>query len=200
MPMRYLLSTVIGTVLVFVWGGFAWAGGLYERFLHPMPGGDAIVRALDDAAATSGMYVYPSAPEPDAARTQVERESMEKARAEQFRKGPIVMMALTKGGQDPEDPRMFVRGILVEFFATAMLVAAVGLAGSAHGRLRRFLALEAMVVFMALSTHMVVWAFMSAPNEWTAVMVFDSFVGWTLAGLPAVFLLRAMREGDASAA
>ena len=196
MPMRYLLSIVLGTVLVFVWGGAMWAGGAYDSFMRPMPGGDALMRAIDDAAPASGMYVFPSKPEPDSSRTQVERESMEKARAEQFRRGPIVMMALTKGGQDPEDPRMFVRGILVEFFATAMLVAAVGLAGSAHGRLRRFLALEAMVVFMALSTHMVVWAFMSAPNEWTAVMVFDSCVGWTLAGLPAVFLLRARRPGD----
>ena len=91
---------------------------------------------------------------------------------------------------------MFLRGGLVEFFGTAMLAAAIGLAGSAHGRLRRFLALEAMVAFMALATHMVVWAFMYAPNDWTAVMVFDSMVGWTLAGLPAVFLLRARRPGD----
>jgi hypothetical protein len=53
-----------------------------------------------------------------------------------------------------------------------------------------------MVGFMALATHMVVWAFMSAPGEWTAVMVFDSVVGWTLAGLPAVFLMRARRAGD----
>jgi hypothetical protein len=47
---------------------------------------------------------------------------------------------------------------------------------------------------------MVVWAFMSAPNDWTAVMVFDSWVGWTLAGLPAVLLMRSMRPGDARAA
>ena len=34
----------------------------------------------------------------------------------------------------------------------------------------------------------------------TAVMVFDTTVGWTLAGLPAVFLMRCMREGDTAAA
>ncbi len=195
MTLRYLISTVIGTVLVFVWGGFAWAGGLYDRFLHPLPGGEATARALD-AAPASGMYVYPSAPEPDGSKSAEECDRMTETRAAQFRSGPIVMLALTKGGQDPNDPAMFVRGGLVELFATAMLAAAVGLAGSAHGRLRRFLALEAMVTFMVLSTHMVVWAFMSAPGEWTRVMVFDSFVGWTLAGLPAVLLLRARRPGD----
>ena len=194
--MRYLLSTVIGTVLVFMWGGFAWAGGLYNRFMHPMPGGEAIVRTLDSSAEVSGMYVYPAPVDADAARTQVERDNMEKARFEQFRRGPLVMMAFTKGGGDENPAAMFVRGGLVEFFATAMLAAAVGLAGSAHGRLRRFLALEAMVAFMALATHMVVWAFMYAPNDWTAVMVFDSCVGWTLAGLPAVLLMRARRPGD----
>jgi hypothetical protein len=31
-------------------------------------------------------------------------------------------------------------------------------------------------------------------------MVFDTTVGWTLAGLPAVFLMRCMREGDTAAA
>jgi hypothetical protein len=197
MPMRYLLSVVVGTVLVFAWGGFAWAGGLYDRFMRPLPGGEAIVRVLDEGASSSGMFVHPAPIDADSARTKVEREGLEAARLEQFRRGPLVMMALTKGGGDADPARMFVRGALVELFATAMLVAAVALAGSGHGRLRRFLALEAMVAFMALATHMVSWAFMYAPNEWTAVLVFDSVVGWTLAGLPAVFLLRARRPGDA---
>ncbi|MBM4007189.1 MAG: hypothetical protein FJ292_06445 [Planctomycetes bacterium] len=200
MPMRFLLSVVFGAVLVLAWGGFAWAGGLYKRFMLPMPGGDAVVQVIDSAAPRSGMYVHP--PEADLERagtlTDVERE--QKARQDKFRKGPVIMMALTKGPQDLDDPRMFVRGFLIEFFATAMLVSAIGLAGSAHGRLRRFLALQAMVVFMVLATHMIFWAFMFAPNDWTAVLVFDSWFGWTLAGLPAVFLMRAMREGDTSAA
>lgn len=200
MPRRYLLSIVLGSVLVFCWGGFAWAGGLYNRFMHPMPGGDAVVRAIDQAAPASGMYVHP-APLPEApSASSADRSAMEQARLEQFRRGPLIMMALTKGGQETDAARMFTRGFLVEFFATAMLAAAVGLSGAGHGRLRRFLALQAMVAFMVLSTHMVVWAFMSAPNDWTAVMVFDSWLGWTLAGLPAVFLMRSMRPGDASAA
>jgi hypothetical protein len=200
MPQRYLLSIVLGSVLVFAWGGFAWAGGLYDRFMHPMPGGEAVVQAIDQAAPASGMYVHPAPLTAAAGASAIDRSALEQARLEQFRKGPLIMMSVTKGGQEADATRMFVRGFLIEFFATAMLAAAVGLAGAGHGRLRRFLALQAMVAFMALSTHMVVWAFMNAPSDWTAVMVFDSWVGWTLAGLPAVFLMRSMRPGDASAA
>lgn len=197
MTARYLLATVIGTVLVFAWGGAMWAGGAYDRFLHPLPGGDAVARAIDAGATTSGMYVHPAPPPAADARSATsDRTSLEQAHADAMRRGPLIMLALTKGGQDPDDPRMLVRGFLIELFATAMLVAAVGLAGSAHGRLRRFLSLLAMVTFMALSTHMVSWAFMNAPNEWTAVTVFDSVIGWTLAGLPAVFLLRARGPAD----
>lgn len=196
MTIRYLLATVLGAILVFGWGGAMWAGGAYDRFMHPMPGGEAIVRVLDDAAPASGMFVHPAPIDADAARTMAERENLERSRFERMRSGPLVMMALTKGGESAQGARMFVRGFLVEYFATALLAAAVGLAGSAHGPLRRLLALLAMVGFMALATHMVVWAFMSAPGEWTAVMVFDSVVGWTLAGLPAVFLMRARRAGD----
>ena len=68
MTIRYLLSTVLGTVLVFAWGGAMWAGGAYNRFMHPMPGGDAIVRAMADAAPGSGMYVHPAPIDADAAR------------------------------------------------------------------------------------------------------------------------------------
>ena len=200
MPIRYLLSVVLGTVLVFVWGGVMWAGGMYERWMPPMPGGDALVQAIDSAAPASGMYVYPADPQINAAANDTERENLMKARDEKLRKGPVIMMALTKGGQDPNDPKMLVRGLLIEFFATAMLVAVIGLAGSGHGRLRRFLTLLALVTFMNLGTHMIFWAFMFAPNEWTAVMVFDTAMGWTLAGLPAVFLMRCMREGDTAAA
>jgi hypothetical protein len=198
--MRFLLSSVIGAVLLFAWGGFAWAGGLYNRFMLPMPGGDALVQVIESAAPRSGMYIHPPQADLDNAATLTDVEREQTARQERFRKGPIIMMALTKGPQDPDDPRMLVRGFLIEFFATAMLVAVIGLAGAGHGRLRRFLALQAMVAFMVLSTHMISWAFMFAPNDWTAVLVFDSWVGLTLAGLPAVFLMRAMREGDASAA
>jgi hypothetical protein len=198
--MRFLLSSVIGAVLLFAWGGFAWAGGLYNRFMLPMPGGDAVVQVIESAAPRSGMYIHPPQADLENAATLTDVEREQKARQERFRKGPIIMMALTKGPQDPDDPRMLVRGFLIEFFATAMLVAVIGLAGSGHGRLRRFLALQAMVAFMVLSTHMISWAFMFAPNDWTAVLVFDSWVGLTLAGLPAVFLMRGMREGDTSAA
>lgn len=200
MPIRYLLSVVLGTVLVFVWGGAMWAGGVYERWMPPMPGGDALVQMLDSAAPASGMYVYPADPDINAAANETERENLLKARDDRMRRGPVIMMALTKGGQDPDDPKMLVRGFLIEFFATAMLVAVIGLAGSGHGRLRRFLTLLAIVTFMNLGTHMIFWAFMFAPNEWTAVMVFDTTMGWTLAGLPAVFLMRCMREGDVAAA
>jgi hypothetical protein len=198
--MRFLLSSVVGAVLLFAWGGFAWAGGLYNRFMLPMPGGDAVVQVIESAAPRSGMYIHPPQADLENAATLTDVEREQKARQERFRKGPIIMMALTKGPQDPDDPRMLVRGFLIEFFATAMLVAVIGLAGSGHGRLRRFLALQAMVAFMVLSTHMISWAFMFAPNDWTAVLVFDSWVGLTLAGLPAVFLMRGMREGDTSAA
>ncbi len=200
MPMRFLLSSVVGAVLLFAWGGFAWAGGLYNRFMLPMPGGDAVVQVIESAAPRSGMYIHPPQADLENAATLTDVEREQKARQERFRKGPIIMMALTKGPQDPDDPRMLVRGFLIEFFATAMLVAVIGLAGAGHGRLRRFLALQAMVAFMVLSTHMISWAFMFAPNDWTAVLVFDSWVGLTLAGLPAVFLMRGMREGDTSAA
>jgi hypothetical protein len=191
---------VVGAVLLCAWGGFAWAGGLYNRFMLPMPGGDAVVQVIESAAPRSGMYIHPPQADLENAATLTDVEREQKARQERFRKGPIIMMALTKGPQDPDDPRMLVRGFLIEFFATAMLVAVIGLAGSGHGRLRRFLALQAMVAFMVLSTHMISWAFMFAPNDWTAVLVFDSWVGLTLAGLPAVFLMRGMREGDTSAA
>ncbi len=200
MPIRYLLSVVLGTLLVFAFGGAMWAGGMYERWMAPMPGGDAMVQMIDSAAPSSGMYVYPADPQINAAANYTERENLMKARDEKLRRGPVIMMALTKGGQDPNDPKMLVRGFLIEFFATAMLVAVIGLAGSGHGRLRRFLTLLAMVAFMNLGTHMIYWAFMFAPNAWTAVMVFDTTVGWTLAGLPAVFLMRCMREGDTAAA
>ncbi|MFM1830485.1 MAG: hypothetical protein RLZZ558_825 [Planctomycetota bacterium] len=200
MPTRYLLSVVLGTVLVFTWGGIGWAGGLYAPWLRPMPGGEAVVRVMADAAPGSGMYVHPAPLDVSRPMSQTEREKAEAARRDQFRRGPVIMMALTQGERDPDDATFMLRGVLIELFATAMLVAVIGLAGSGHGPLRRFLSLAAMVLFMNLGTHMVSWAFMFTPDDFTAVLMFDGIVGWTLAGLPAVFLMRSMRPGDVSAA
>ena len=113
MPIRYLLSVVLGTVLVFAFGGAMWAGGMYERWMPPMPGGDAMVQMIDSAAPSSGMYVYPADPQINAAANYTERENLMKARDEKLRRGPVIMMALTKGGQDPNDPKMLVRGFLI---------------------------------------------------------------------------------------
>ena len=94
------------------------------------------------------------------------------------------------------DPRVFVRGFLIELFATAALVALIGLGGSGHGPLRRFMVLLAAVVFMNMGVHLVAWNFQYVPTDWTLAMIMDSAVTWTLAGLPAVIFLRSMREGD----
>jgi hypothetical protein len=200
MPLRYLLSVIIGTALVFVWGGIAWAGGLYDHWLRPMPGGDSIVRVLDDAAPATGMYVFPAPVDAESLNTATELEAALKARRERYARGPIIMMALTRGERDPDDTTFMLKGALIEFFATAMLASVVGLAGAGHGPFRRCMALLAVVTFMNVGTHMVAWAFLFAPGDFTAVLMFDGLVGWTLAGLPAVFLLRARRPGDPLAA
>ena len=200
MPLRYLLSVVLGTVLVFLWGGLMWAGGRYNPWLLPMPGGEPFLQSMSDAAKQTSVYVYPPPIDERPPMDAAARASAEAARREQYRNGPIVMMAVTQGQRDPDDATFMLKGVLVEFFATAMLVAVIGLAGSGHGPLRRFLSLLAMVLFMNLGTHMVSWAFMFTPGGFTGLLMFDGIMGWTLAGLPAVFLMRSMRPGDTSAA
>ncbi len=127
---------------------------------------------------------------------QQKKKASEDSTVAAYKKGPVFTVLFHKDGADMSDPRVFVRGFLIELFATAALVALIGLGGSGHGPLRRFMVLLAAVVFMNMGVHLVAWNFMYVPTDWTLAMIMDSAVTWTLAGLPAVIFLRSMREGD----
>ena len=196
MVIRYLLACVVGAMLAFTWGGIAWGNNLWAWAMKPVTAPAELLSAVQMNMSQSGALLYPGFPVLPATATAAEKKASDDATVAAYKKGPVFTVLFHKDGADMSDPRVFVRGFLIELFATAALVALIGLGGSGHGPLRRFMVLLAAVVFMNMGVHLVAWNFMYVPTDWTLAMIMDGAVTWTLAGLPAVIFLRSMREGD----
>ncbi|MCE9620488.1 MAG: hypothetical protein K8R92_11370 [Planctomycetes bacterium] len=196
MVIRYLLVCLAGTFLAFCWGAAAWGGNIWGGAITTITAPEPFVAAIESSTKKDGAIMYPGFPAAPANATAAEKDAAMTAAMAAYKKGPFFMVLYHKEGADPADPTVFVRGFLIELFATASLAALIGLGGSGHGIFRRFMVLVAAVAFMTIGTHLVSWNFLYMPGSWTQVLMIDSIVCWMLAGLPAVIFLRSMREGD----
>jgi hypothetical protein len=196
MVIRYLLVCVVGAMLAFGWGAATWGGGLWSWSMQSAKQPEALLSAVQASASESGAILYPGFPVVPQGATPAEATAVVDSVVAKYKQGPLFMVLYHKDGTDMSDGRVFVRGFLIELFATAALAAIIGLGGAGHGPLRRFMVLLAAVAFMCMGTHLVAWNFLYVPGSWTLALTLDSAGCWTLAGLPAVFFLRSMREGD----
>lgn len=180
--MRILVSSAVGSLVVFLWGAISWAA--LELW------GDAAVKLADDAEARmiegldavldrTGVYFAPSAPEHAAdAPAEVRQQAME-AWAASHREGPVAMVIFQQEGFEPMAPSIMATGLAIDFVA-ALLVAVVMVAvGGGYGR--RFAAGLGMAVFAALTGHGRYWNWFQFPDAWSTAMAADQIIGWTLA-------------------
>ena len=193
MALRFLVATLVGTVLAFAWGALSWSSGMYDFAFRPMAGGADAAARIVAGAEQDAAYIHPSPPELRGLSGQ-QAAIAQQAYEEEHRRGPLVMALVRREGVDASGPTVLVRGFLVELFATSLLAAVMGLACRAKSKLRERVALALLVpAFAMVATHGVLWNFLHLPAEFSMALFLDGFVAWVLAGLPCAFVIRPVK-------
>lgn len=182
--MRIGLNGLLGGIVMFVWGAVSWmALPWHESSLKNMPNDAAVIRAMQESKAESGVYHYPGFPVCDAKGEVTEAE--QEAWVEKCRQGPwISLMVYSEQGNEPFAPRQFIVGFLLNV-ATAMLAAyLLSLAAPAlRGYGQRVIFVTLLGLFGALISTLPDWNWYMFPAEFVIPTVLDHIMGSLLAGL-----------------
>lgn len=186
--MRLILAALIGAVVLFAWGFVSYVVLDYHwRVVHPMPQEDKVVPMLSSAIPRTGVYLIPV---PMADPTAAPTEEEQKAWAAKHESGPIGMVFWRTQGAKPMEPKVFIRGLAINFIAAmcaAMVARFAAVAGAGLGR--RWASIMLMAMFAGAAVNLTNWNYWYLPEDYTMVMVMDLLVGWALAGLPIAWMV-----------
>jgi hypothetical protein len=183
---KLLLAAILGGFVTFTWYGLSWmALPLHKATLHPLPGGDAVIAALNAEPPATGVYAFPM---PDHNAPKAEQDAV----AERWKKGAIIpFIVFQKEGRTMMDPSVFVRGLLLEILnalLAGLLLSQALPALTSYAQRLSFVVLCGM--FAGTVTHLSYWNWMAFPLHYSLVMVLDVIIAWFLGGLVLAAIIK----------
>ncbi|GIV55177.1 MAG: hypothetical protein KatS3mg039_1695 [Candidatus Kapaibacterium sp.] len=188
---RLILASLAGGVVLFVWGMLAWTVLPHHTMtMRPLPKEDSVVATLQHCIPSEGMYYFPGMMEGMDAHMQ--GTNTEEAWRQRHMRGPIGMILYIPTGRDPMMAGQFVWGLVIfivaAFIASWLLSRSTAVAGSYWQRVS-FCGI--LGIFLAVADHLVAMNWLYFPADYTAAMIADAVVGWTLAGLAIAAVVKA---------
>jgi hypothetical protein len=174
---RILIASIVGAVVVFVWGFLAWdVLGLYKNAVKPVPHEAAVVTGLKASIDQSGALYFPARP------TDKHDEEGIRQWSERHQAGPIGMIMYRAKGSDPMAMEMFIRGGAINFVA-CLLMACLMYASRMRSFILRLAVALIMAAFAVMVSHINSWNRFMFPDNYAAAMAADVMIGWTLGGI-----------------
>ncbi|HEX4019704.1 MAG TPA: hypothetical protein VHX63_01040 [Acidobacteriaceae bacterium] len=172
--MRFLLTTFLSALILFLWGGLTLAViPWHSAVLHGVRNEAAVLKTLKEQAVNAGVYSIP-----------IEHKNYTAT-------SPFAMVIYRPGGLG-----MPAGAIMAVSFATywlASIVAALLLPRKEGlSYTRRVLFFLGLGIFTSLTAHITNWTWSGYSAGYTFMAIFDLLVGWLLAGL---FLARFLPSG-----
>jgi hypothetical protein len=174
---RLLVGSLVGAVVLMVWGALFWTVMPFTRdAMRAVEAEDAILDILDQHITETGVYFMPLVDMYD--------KSKQDAFFEKHERGPLARISFRKEGVDARSPMVFIKGFL-HFFVSVLFLA--GLMISAFPRLATYRSRVVFIFFVGLFaaffTHLsdVVW--MHAPLRYAIYYMDFHILGWLLVGL-----------------
>ena len=121
--MRNIVAAILGTAVVFVWGGVAWVGlDIRVDRMKEQPTPDVLPPAIRSSIDDSGACVFSSLPDVPADADGSERTGQRKAWADAVAQGPVGVLLVRPEGVEPRGIPMIVLGIAIVGFAVVAVV------------------------------------------------------------------------------
>lgn len=190
---RIVAGTLLGAIALFMWGFVSWVVlQLHDNTLKPLDNEAAVTQVLQAEIAEPGVYVFPSADEPEDATQEQMEQAMEQWAAS-HRAGPVGYLSIHPDGKEPMSPSALGSGFALNMFM-ALIASVLLLAASPQRYLMRVLFITSLGLIVGASSRMIDWNYMHTPLDYSLMLVFDSVVGWFLAGLLIAAVVRPARK------
>lgn len=195
---RVLLATLIGAIIVFMWGFVSWAAlQLYQDAFPSLPNESAVTAMLNENLPESGAYIFPGMPEHTPDMTEAEQNAVFAEWEARHERGPIGMILFHKPGAPAMAPTVLLGGFSAHLIA-ALLMSIILLVARQPSFFARYTIAVLMAIFAVTMTHGVNWSFFYLPNDYTLALVVDGIIAWALAGFVIALIVKPMAKPTAA--
>ncbi len=193
--MRTFAAAVVGTIIVFVWGGLAWmALGVWDDDVRNLRPSAEVMQAISRNITEPGVYVFPPEPDVEDPDDEAAMQAATDAWMASMSEGPTGVILVHPEGIKGSMPAMFAKGIGFEFAGALLLSILLATAAKAGCGLGGRVAIGAAVIgFAVLSGVIVPSNFMHHPAGWVRAMAGDLAIGWGLAMVVMAMIIKKPR-------
>ncbi len=188
---KLLLSSIIGGVILFVWGWAAWTiVPIHAGTYYDINNEKAVVTAMSVNMDKKGVYIFPAMP------TSHEQTVVDEYN-QKYQAGPVGMIIYDPQGGDPMPASQMIFGIIISLlsaFLAAWFLSRSTAAASNY--LSRVVYCGMLGIFVALLSHIVNWNWMNYPLEYTTAWTLDTVIGWILAGLGIAAIVKTPKTSE----
>ncbi len=189
---KVIFGALGGGIIMFCWLGLAWSTWHMTQF-KTIPEDRAVMGELALRNMDSGLYYYPGMP-----ADKTDKAAMD-AWTEAMNAGPTIsFLAYQKGGSNPNNPLIYIRGAMYCIMGAALLSWMLCLAAPSLPKyFSRVAFCGAAGLLVAFSGPLLTGNFFQFPPLHSFFELFDQLLGWTLAGLLLALICRAKANAGA---
>lgn len=188
MAKKVLLSSIVGGILLFLWGG------LYhdllpfgEIGLRELPNEQSVVPAIKANVPEAGLYIFPTTGLP-ASATHAERVAKMKEVSQKAAGGPVGVLIYRPVGA-PLSAGMLVTECLTNIIQALLVAFLVAQAGV--GRFASRLGLAFVIgLVAAITTNVSLWNWYGFPSAWIISNIVFLVIGYFLVGLVTAAIVK----------
>lgn len=174
--MKFVLSTVLGGLAVFVWSFLSHVIlPLGEMGLQSLPNEEAVLETLHASLPEAGLYYFPGM---DETKPSSEAQAAWEAK---YRTGPTGLLAYRPIGGEPFDFSQLLIELLKTILAAGVVAFLVGQMTAPFGT--RVLSVGMLGLFSWLSISVSYWNWYGFSGAFCFAEGIDQVVGWLLGGL-----------------
>jgi hypothetical protein len=196
---KLLLASLVGGLILFVWGFLAWAVlPIHNAGFRSLPNDSAIIPILQSNITADGFYYFPGMTEETPGMTAEQRQAAMDAWTNKQMRGPIGMIIYHPNGMDPMMVGQFIWGFVIFFiaaFIASWLLSRSTAAAAPY--LSRVVYCGMLGVFASFVSHISNMNWMYFPMDYTTGMVADTIIGWLLAGAGIAAIVKAPKSESA---
>jgi hypothetical protein len=182
---KNLLAAILGAVIFFIWSAAVHmnplTGPMGLSMLNEKE--DVVMAALNDNVPQPGLYFFPGM---DMSKHLTKEE--EAAWTAKYKAGPSGLLLIQPKGGDPMMASQLVISFISDLFCA--LLAAFILAATVGSCGRRVAMVGSLGLFSWLAVSIQQWNWYEFPFSFVALDALNQVIGWTLAGLLMVKLIK----------
>jgi len=173
---RIAVAVVLGTLIMFIWGGFSHLVLFIGTGFTPLPNENKVIETLKSSIPEQGLYFFPGK---DFRKKYTEKEESEFMNKFQF--GPVGMLIYRPIGGSPLSPKKLLTQLVSNFLSSLAAAFVASLLLATYWK--RVITITLLGGLACISVGMIYWNWYEFPTSFFIAQCIDLLVCFFIAGL-----------------